>query len=123
MWISGVNSIYQSDSFWQDVTNKKWLFEAYAKREGFDPNVASNWYSCSKELFVHKVSTKVNIPFSRLTTLKSIQGILQLYSGNIANALADVFSHIRFEKHKFPNIPGKTISTTTFRNSEFLTSC
>jgi hypothetical protein len=47
---------YCPDSFWQDVTNKKWLFEAYAKREGFDPNVASNWYSRAEGLFVHKVS-------------------------------------------------------------------
>ena len=49
-------SLYSLDHFWQDMQNRRWLFEAFANREGFDSNVASHWYSCSRDLFVHKVS-------------------------------------------------------------------
>ena len=34
---------------WPDVRNRRKFFEAYARRQGFDPLVAVNWYSQSRD--------------------------------------------------------------------------
>jgi hypothetical protein len=38
---------------WHDIGNRKLVFYEFAQQQGFDPLVASNWYSVSYHLLSH----------------------------------------------------------------------
>eukprot|EP00026_Physarum_polycephalum_P000668 Phypoly_transcript_00669.p1 GENE.Phypoly_transcript_00669~~Phypoly_transcript_00669.p1 ORF type:complete len:889 (+),score=100.09 Phypoly_transcript_00669:213-2879(+) len=78
-----------------DVRNytkrKKLFFEQFAKDKGFDPLVAENWYSVTRE---------------DLEARKEFTGIMKEFRGSFIRALQDVFPAIQLNTSKF-SIPGK----------------
>jgi hypothetical protein len=44
--------ISQLERYWFDVGNRRNFFEKFAARHGFDPLIAENWYTVSKESII-----------------------------------------------------------------------
>ena len=79
---------------------------------GFDPLLPDGWYSIFKQKLLHfKVfapifiyiffSSYFSYLFLFLIKLKGKESLLQLYDGDLVNALMDVYSEIGLEKAKF----------------------
>lgn len=58
--------------YWESIENRRNFFEDYAEKHAFDPLIASNWYSQSKE---NIMATKVKIN-RRTKTVKIFINIL-----------------------------------------------
>jgi len=78
--------------YWQQPQNRRTFFFEYAKKAGFDPLIADNWY-----------------PIARETVLSEKGGpsALDFYKGSLAQALISVFPHVRWEPDRFATLqPG-----------------
>lgn len=67
------------------------FFLKYAKKKGFDPLIAENWYS---------ISVGALLKYS-----KAAATILSVYSGNVVRALGHLFPDIGLEVKKFISMP------------------
>jgi len=76
---------FTGNHYWEDLRNRKWFFECFARSRDFDPLVPANWYN----VLPSAISESKRTP------------VLQYYSGNLAHALMDVFPNIGLEESKF----------------------
>eukprot|EP00026_Physarum_polycephalum_P001966 Phypoly_transcript_01970.p1 GENE.Phypoly_transcript_01970~~Phypoly_transcript_01970.p1 ORF type:complete len:954 (+),score=99.16 Phypoly_transcript_01970:90-2951(+) len=71
---------------WQNMANRREFMREVANKRGFDPLVAENWYTLTKENIMH---------------FKGVLSILKFHNGSLANALLSLFPEIGLEEHKF----------------------
>jgi len=72
---------------WTESENRRKFFETIAKKQGFDPLVAENWYLPENRKFC----------FAN----KDLQSVLRFHSSSLAQALTDLFPGIGFDKSQF----------------------
>eukprot|EP00026_Physarum_polycephalum_P000846 Phypoly_transcript_00847.p1 GENE.Phypoly_transcript_00847~~Phypoly_transcript_00847.p1 ORF type:complete len:1309 (+),score=236.62 Phypoly_transcript_00847:226-3927(+) len=70
---------------WHEIANRRYFFEKYAKENGFDPLVATNWYN----------QDRLKIMYT-----KGGHTVMSYYNGSIAKALADLFPDIGIDRKK-----------------------
>eukprot|EP00026_Physarum_polycephalum_P001930 Phypoly_transcript_01933.p1 GENE.Phypoly_transcript_01933~~Phypoly_transcript_01933.p1 ORF type:complete len:924 (+),score=109.23 Phypoly_transcript_01933:169-2940(+) len=75
---------------WRTVDSRRKFFIAYAKKKGFDPFVASNWYSLTLE---------------HLRPIKGSRTILDFYGGSAKKAIKHVFPELNIQLDQFPTAP------------------
>eukprot|EP00026_Physarum_polycephalum_P002214 Phypoly_transcript_02219.p1 GENE.Phypoly_transcript_02219~~Phypoly_transcript_02219.p1 ORF type:complete len:905 (+),score=113.90 Phypoly_transcript_02219:198-2912(+) len=74
------------------TSQKKLFFINFAKRNGFDPLIADNWYS---------------FPFEKINQEKGAGKVLYYYNNNVVKALINVFPNIGLQHDKFCYMPLK----------------
>jgi len=75
---------------WADERNQKEFFDTYAKDNGFDPLVASNWYSVTRQ---------------NILKCKGSSTVLTYYQGSFVKALAFLYPDIGLDTTKFSILP------------------
>eukprot|EP00026_Physarum_polycephalum_P000399 Phypoly_transcript_00400.p1 GENE.Phypoly_transcript_00400~~Phypoly_transcript_00400.p1 ORF type:complete len:1105 (+),score=129.94 Phypoly_transcript_00400:31-3345(+) len=76
--------------YWTDLENQRHFFRSFAKAKGFDPLIPSNWYPVTSE---------------DILEVKGASNLLVQYNGSFVRALYSLFPELKFERHKFLNIP------------------
>jgi hypothetical protein len=98
--------------FWGKIENRRKFFEQYAKQNGFDPLIPTNWYV----QFKHNIlATKVILEFTYARALHYFTRYLTLFQGaqraisyhrhSISRALLDLFPNIGLERKKLLTRP------------------
>jgi len=72
-------------SKWRDPANRRKFFEDYAKEQLFDPLIAENWYSQTKDNIMSK---------------KGAFSVINFYKCNMANALISLFPDLGLLKSR-----------------------
>eukprot|EP00026_Physarum_polycephalum_P002145 Phypoly_transcript_02149.p1 GENE.Phypoly_transcript_02149~~Phypoly_transcript_02149.p1 ORF type:complete len:898 (+),score=87.49 Phypoly_transcript_02149:121-2814(+) len=79
-------SMYWDRRSWLDVAAKRKFFEDYANKHGFDPLVANNWYSQTRE---------------KVLSTKGAFGVIHYHNKSIPEALQYMFPDVSFDQSKF----------------------
>eukprot|EP00026_Physarum_polycephalum_P001243 Phypoly_transcript_01244.p1 GENE.Phypoly_transcript_01244~~Phypoly_transcript_01244.p1 ORF type:complete len:1086 (+),score=113.52 Phypoly_transcript_01244:74-3331(+) len=74
------------NDFWKKAENRRKFFDSAAEKLGFDPLNPDGWYSVFKQ---------------KILDFKGKETLLQLYDGNLIDAIMDVYPDIGLEKSKF----------------------
>jgi len=72
-------------SIWREPASRRKFFEAYAAANGFDPNVAQNWYVQSS---------------AKIMASKGAQGVTLYHKHSISQALVDLFPEVKWDRAK-----------------------
>eukprot|EP00026_Physarum_polycephalum_P000813 Phypoly_transcript_00814.p1 GENE.Phypoly_transcript_00814~~Phypoly_transcript_00814.p1 ORF type:complete len:797 (+),score=105.00 Phypoly_transcript_00814:1557-3947(+) len=75
--------------FWLESAKIRRIFENYAKEQGFDPLVATNWYEQPK---------------SKLMGMKGIGLVYSRYAGDVTKALQDLFPETGIDPSKLTTV-------------------
>jgi len=75
-------------SYWAEVLNRREFLDNLARKNGFDPLVAENWYK-----------------HSGFTNDKTVLALLHMYQGSWVKALLHVYPEIGLNTYKFRNLP------------------
>eukprot|EP00026_Physarum_polycephalum_P000561 Phypoly_transcript_00562.p1 GENE.Phypoly_transcript_00562~~Phypoly_transcript_00562.p1 ORF type:complete len:1320 (+),score=101.35 Phypoly_transcript_00562:116-4075(+) len=79
--------------YWENVRNRRSLFQEIATQREFDPLLPSNWYQVSLGSVLH---------------IKGVSSVItHYYNGSLAKALADIFSELSFQEAEFHKQGGK----------------
>eukprot|EP00026_Physarum_polycephalum_P010399 Phypoly_transcript_10562.p1 GENE.Phypoly_transcript_10562~~Phypoly_transcript_10562.p1 ORF type:complete len:418 (+),score=65.52 Phypoly_transcript_10562:189-1256(+) len=78
-------NFHSTRGFW-NVENRRHFFENYAQSNGFDFNIAENWYLQPQE---------------RIMEQKGAETVLEYHRNSLASALMDLFPSIGLDKSKF----------------------
>lgn len=79
----------------------------FAKNSGFDPLVAENWYTISRDKIMQSVCT----PLLGQTIVTLLQGgakVIDQYNGSVVGALINLFPNIGLDKSKLLALPSMT---------------
>jgi DNA ligase-1 len=74
------------NQFFHDVRNRRQWFENFAKRNKFDPRVASNWYPITSE---------------KIFSEKGARTVMRHHKSSFIRALVSLYPEIEFDKTKF----------------------
>eukprot|EP00026_Physarum_polycephalum_P015371 Phypoly_transcript_16035.p1 GENE.Phypoly_transcript_16035~~Phypoly_transcript_16035.p1 ORF type:complete len:284 (-),score=54.79 Phypoly_transcript_16035:37-840(-) len=72
----------KASQFWKDEKNRRKFFETFAKKNKFDPLVASNWYTITWQSFVDGGGSSA----------------LRYHNGALSKALVDLFPEVKFDQ-------------------------
>eukprot|EP00026_Physarum_polycephalum_P002997 Phypoly_transcript_03006.p1 GENE.Phypoly_transcript_03006~~Phypoly_transcript_03006.p1 ORF type:complete len:734 (+),score=100.03 Phypoly_transcript_03006:377-2578(+) len=86
--------------YWKSRQNRKDFFDSYAKKLGFDPLIASNWYSVSHD---------------DIAAEKGGGTILHLYRSSLMKAVVDIYPEVKFDKSEFGVLNRKTYHVSNMR--------
>eukprot|EP00026_Physarum_polycephalum_P001342 Phypoly_transcript_01343.p1 GENE.Phypoly_transcript_01343~~Phypoly_transcript_01343.p1 ORF type:complete len:974 (+),score=101.70 Phypoly_transcript_01343:154-3075(+) len=89
-------------NYWSDESNRKRHFIEFAREKRFDPLVAQNWYSVTKQAFM---------------AFKGSCSALLHYNNNLGKALIQLFPNIGLEKDRFQVSPSSYWTEVTHRRA------
>eukprot|EP00026_Physarum_polycephalum_P001070 Phypoly_transcript_01071.p1 GENE.Phypoly_transcript_01071~~Phypoly_transcript_01071.p1 ORF type:complete len:1197 (-),score=193.28 Phypoly_transcript_01071:69-3659(-) len=76
--------------FWAQPENRKQFFVSFAEENGFDYNLADNWYPITHE---------------QLAARKGFMAVMEYHGGNFIRALLDLFPNIGLDEDLFVSVP------------------
>lgn len=95
------------ENHFQSAENRKKFFDEIAREKGFNPLVASNWYSISRlEVLARKVIIFYYVVYL-FTFLKGSTTLLNMFHSSYPEALANVYGFETLDKKKFQRSPSK----------------
>eukprot|EP00026_Physarum_polycephalum_P001926 Phypoly_transcript_01929.p1 GENE.Phypoly_transcript_01929~~Phypoly_transcript_01929.p1 ORF type:complete len:592 (+),score=74.28 Phypoly_transcript_01929:633-2408(+) len=86
----------QPRKFWQSMNARRQVLNEFAQQQGFDPLVAQNWYSISRDFMKSDEVSQIH---------KKIRTIFSLYKGSFIKALMNIYPEVRFNPVHFPVVP------------------
>jgi len=96
--------VTRSSHYWKDAQHRRDFFLDVAKKKGFNPLVAENWYPLS---------------FSELASFKGSNAVLAHHNSSFVNALLQLFPDIGLSVNKFVTLSRKYWMDKTNRREVF----
>ena len=92
--------------YWQDPKNRRSFYERFAKRQGFDPLVAANWYPVTRSVVfarneVHSTPSSLLPSFLSMSYEQNSDLILKIHNGKFIRSLVELFPDVAFDEAKF----------------------
>ena len=97
-------SLASLGNYWSEESNRKNLFLAFAREQKFDPLIAQNWYSASRQAFTRFKVSASSPPSALAVHLLDLKGsctVLLYYKGSFGKALLQLFPNIGLDKDTF----------------------